>query len=192
MYQAFKYLADYVLAILTFLVLLPVLLSLFLVPQAIFYQKRLGRNGKPFTIFKIRTMHSTEIGKLDPNRNKVTRAGHFLRATGLDELPQVLNILFGQMSFIGPRALPLEYYERIPGRHKLRFRVRPGISGLAQVLGRNQITWRQKFRLDRFYVEHQSLGLDLKILFDTLGVVFSGKAAYASESETMEELQSFE
>ncbi|MDZ7846839.1 MAG: sugar transferase [Owenweeksia sp.] len=192
MYRYFKHLTDLVMALIIFLLLSPVFLLLFLIPRAIFRQERLGQNGKSFTIFKIRTMHSVEPGKLTADRNRVTKAGHFLRATGLDELPQVINILFGQMSFIGPRALPAEYWERIPVRYNKRFGVKPGISGLAQVLGRNQISWPQKFRLDCFYAKHQSPGLDLKILADALAIVLSGKAAYATDSKTMEELQPFE
>lgn len=191
-YQILKYLTDFIIAFVAFVILAPFLLILFFIPHSIFRQKRLGKNGRSFTMFKIRTMRKVSTTSLVSDREKVTRVGHFLRATGLDEIPQVLNILGGNMSFIGPRALPVEYYNRIPERYKLRFTVRPGISGLAQVMGRNQISWHQKFRMDRFYVIHQNFALDLRILYRTVITIILAKDAYSSNAEIMKELQRFD
>lgn len=135
-----------------------------------FYQKRPGKGEKIFTIIKFKTMNDKKDaqGKLLPDSVRLTKIGQFVRKTSLDEIPQLLNVLIGDMSLIGPRPLLPDYLELYTPEQKKRHLVRPGITGWAQVNGRNAISWEQKFILDVFYVENISFALDAKILWLTL------------------------
>lgn len=163
---------DLLVAILALLLLAPLLLVLVLLVRInlgspiLFRQQRAGLHGKPLLIYKFRTMTETRDaeGNLLPDEARLTRFGKFLRATSLDELPELLNVLKGEMSLVGPRPLLLKYLGRYSPEQMRRHEVRPGITGWAQVNGRNALTWGQKFSLDVWYVDHQSFHLDLKIL----------------------------
>ncbi|MBC1371537.1 sugar transferase [Listeria booriae] len=135
----------------------------------LYLSTRAGKEGKPFTIFKLKSMRSVtnDCGEPLPDEKRLTTYGKFLRMSSLDELPQLINILKGEMSFVGPRPLFLEYNELYTAEQRIRLHVRPGITGLAQVKGRNSISWEEKFRWDSDYVNNQSLVLDLKIIFLT-------------------------
>lgn len=136
----------------------------------LFRQKRAGLYGRVFEIWKFRTMTNErdESGRLLPDEKRLTRLGRFLRSTSLDELPQVWNVLRGEMSLVGPRPLLPEYLERYTPEQARRHEVRPGITGWAQVNGRNETTWEERFRRDVWYVDNWSLWLDLKILWLTV------------------------
>ncbi len=139
----------------------------------LFRQERPGRNGTPFKIFKFRTMTEAQdpSGDLLSDSQRITTFGRFLRATSFDELPELLNVVRGDMSLVGPRPLLMEYLDRYTPEQARRHEVKPGITGWAQVNGRNALTWEEKFRLDVWYVDHVSFLLDLKILLKTLGKV---------------------
>ena len=150
-----------------------------------FKQERAGRGGRPFTILKFRTMRLGEGTDLA----RTTKLGKFLRATSLDELPQLLNILKGDMSLVGPRPLPTAYVPRYSKTQARRLEVLPGLTGWAQVNGRNALSWDEKFALDVWYVENQSLWLDIRILWKTLTTVFESRGINATTSETMPEFK---
>lgn len=135
-----------------------------------FLQKRPGKNEKIFTIIKFKTMNDKKDsgGKLLPDSERLTSVGKFVRSSSLDELPQLLNVLLGDMSFVGPRPLLPEYLPLYNEDQKKRHNVKPGITGWAQVNGRNAISWQQKFEYDVWYVNNQSFYLDLKILYKTV------------------------
>lgn len=135
-----------------------------------FRQKRPGLNEKIFEMYKFRTMRDDrdEGGELLPNEQRLSPAGNYIRATSLDELPQIYNVLKGDMSFIGPRPLVIEYLEFYNDEQKRRHNVKPGLTGWAQVNGRNAISWDQKFEYDVWYVDNQSFWLDIKIILLTL------------------------
>lgn len=136
----------------------------------LFHQIRPGYGGKPFKIYKFRTMTDKRdnTGVLLPDAERLTRLGKFLRATSLDELPEFYNVLRGEMSLVGPRPLLMQYLDRYTPEQARRHAVLPGITGWAQVNGRNALTWEDKFRLDVWYVDHWSFSLDVRILFLTL------------------------
>ncbi len=190
MYQAFvKRISDIVFSALGLLVLSPLFLLIAILVRCtskgpvIFRQERLGRDAKVFRICKFRTMaeNSEHTGSgvySDRYDSRVTKVGRFLRATSLDELPQLWNILRGDMSFIGPRP-PLTYHpwpiDRYSKEQLRMFRVRPGITGWAQVHGRRELEWNERLRLNVWYADHVSFALDLKIVFLTVGVMLTGK-----------------
>ena len=151
----------------------------------LFRQERAGKGGKAFRILKFRTMRDGE----GSDAERLTRMGRILRATSLDELPQLLQVLTGTMSLVGPRPLPVRYLPRYTPEENRRHEVRPGITGWAQVNGRNALTWEQKFAHDVWYVDHRSFGLDVKILFRTVARVFARSGVNAGKDETMEELR---
>lgn len=136
----------------------------------LFIQHRTGRNGKPFSILKFRTLTVDANAPVSQRRFLI---GDFLRATSLDELPQLINVLKGEMSFVGPRPLPVEYLSLYSKEQQLRHNIRPGITGWAQVNGRNSIQWSEKFKLDNYYIHNVSFGLDLLILIKTIALLFS-------------------
>lgn len=142
-----------------------------------FYQERPGKGGKMFKVIKFKSMtdEKDENGVLLPNDQRVTKVGKFIRKFSIDELPQLFNILKGDMSLIGPRPLLKRYLELYTPEQARRHEVRPGMTGWAQVNGRNNISWTQKFKLDVWYVDHCSLWLDIKIVFMTIKNVFAGK-----------------
>jgi sugar transferase EpsL len=152
-------------------VLLVITLSLWLIQGRVFFQQRRpGLHGSPFTLYKLCSMtdERDERGVLLPDDQRVTRLGSLVRSTSLDELPQVWNVIKGDMSLVGPRPLLTEYLDRYTPRQARRHEVKPGITGWAQVNGRNALSWEEKFELDVWYVEHRSFLLDLKILWLTL------------------------
>jgi len=172
---------DLVICIIALPLILPLAIILALVVRitlgspVFFSQQRLGFGGRRFAITKFRTMTNERAsdGALLPDEQRLTAAGRFLRATSLDELPEVLSIFRGEMSLVGPRPLHAHYRDRYNEQQFRRHEVLPGITGWAQVNGRNDISWEQKFALDVWYVEHQSLWLDLKILGMTLLKILS-------------------
>jgi lipopolysaccharide/colanic/teichoic acid biosynthesis glycosyltransferase len=136
----------------------------------LFKRQRPGRNGRLFTFFKFRTMETAvdAHGHLLPDAQRLTRLGKFLRSSSLDEIPQLWNVLRGEMSMVGPRPLLVAYLDRYTPEQARRHEVLPGITGWAQVNGRNALSWEEKFKLDVWYVDHRSLGLDARILWMTL------------------------
>lgn len=168
-------LLDRSLALLLLLAASPVLLlcaaatACFLGTPVLFAQVRPGLHGRPFRMYKFRTMTDARDagGEPKPDAERITRFGRWLRATSLDELPELFNVLMGDMRLVGPRPLLMEYLPLYSPEQARRHEVKPGITGWAQVNGRNALSWEEKFRLDVWYVDHQSLWLDLKILFLT-------------------------
>ncbi len=171
-----KRFVDFFISGLVFVVLTPVLLIVSIIilfklgPPILFRQQRPGLRGKPFTIYKFRTMTGARNaqGNLLPDAKRLTPLSRFLRSTSLDELPEVFNVLRGDMSLVGPRPLLMRYLDRYTPEQMRRHEVKPGITGWAQVNGRNAITWEQKFALDVWYVDNWSLWLDLKIIALTI------------------------
>jgi undecaprenyl phosphate N,N'-diacetylbacillosamine 1-phosphate transferase len=152
----------------------------------LFKQERPGLNGKIFSIYKFRTMSNNPHL---PDEHRLSPTGKFIRSTSLDELPQLFNVLKGEMSFVGPRPLLVEYLELYSDEHKKRHNVKPGITGWAQVNGRNAISWEQKFDYDVWYVENQSFLLDMKILWLTFLKVLNRSGISSSNSVTMEKYE---
>lgn len=178
-----KSLADRILATVLLIVLFPVLLGIAIGiwitmgKPILFTQPRPGQGGRVFTFYKFRSMKNEydSTGRLLPDAQRLTRFGTFLRKTSLDELPQLFNILKGDMSFVGPRPLLVEYLDYYTPEQARRHAVKPGITGWAQVNGRNTVSWMEKCALDVWYVEHQSLKLDLRILAMTVWKVLEQK-----------------
>lgn len=154
----------------------------------LFIQERPGQFGKPFKMIKFRTMRDAydQAGNLLPDDKRLTGFGMFLRASSLDELPELWNVLIGDMSLVGPRPLLTEYLPLYSPDQARRHEVKPGITGWAQVNGRNAISWEQKFALDVWYVDHQSFWLDVRILFMTLKKVFAREGINAEGHVTIE------
>ncbi len=163
------------------------LLRLTMGPPVLFRQQRPGLHGKPFTLYKFRTMTDARDaqGNLLPDEQRLTRLGRFLRSTSLDELPELWNVLKGDMSLVGPRPLLMEYLPLYTPEQFRRHEVRPGITGWAQIHGRNALSWEERFALDVWYVDHVSLGLDLKILALTLWKVLTREGISHPGSDTM-------
>ncbi len=171
------------------LVLLALLIRLRLGAPILFRQQRPGLHGKPFTLYKFRTMTDARDaqGNLLPDAERLTPFGGFLRSTSMDELPEFFNLLKGDMSLIGPRPLLMQYLDRYTPEQARRHEVKPGITGWAQVNGRNALTWEEKFSLDVWYVDHQSLWLDLKILAMTVWQVLKRDSISHPGEATMPE-----
>ncbi len=181
MYKTFfKRLIDFCIAFFGLLLLSPIFLIVMLSltianhGKPFFFQKRPGKNEKVFSIIKFKSMNdkTDAQGKLLSDAERLTAIGGFVRKTSLDEIPQLINVLKGDMSLIGPRPLLVQYLPLYNEFQKRRHEVRPGITGWAQVNGRNALSWEKKFEYDVWYVDHLSLGLDLKILFLTVKKVF--------------------
>lgn len=185
---------DLVLTVPAIVVLAPVYAAVALAVRVnlgrpvIFSQQRPGKNEIPFTLYKFRTMRDArdESGALLPDGRRLTRLGAFLRATSLDELPELVNVLRGEMSLVGPRPLLMEYLPLYSPEQRRRHDVRPGVTGLAQVNGRNALTWREKFALDVEYVDHVSFALDLRILMLTIVSVVRSEGISHQGHVTME------
>jgi lipopolysaccharide/colanic/teichoic acid biosynthesis glycosyltransferase len=185
---------DIALSSIGLLLLAPLALVLAMLVRArfgspvLFRQERPGLHGKPFTILKFRTMtdECDESGNLLPDDRRLTRFGRFLRASSMDELPELWNVLRGDMSLVGPRPLLMEYLPLYTTEQARRNEVRPGITGWAQVNGRNALNWEEKFKLDVWYVDNQSLWLDLKILFLTVKKVLVREGISGEGHATME------
>ena len=156
-----------------------------------FLQKRPGLRGKPFNMIKFRTMTNAQDaeGSVLPDGQRLTRFGRFLRITSLDELPELINVIKGDMSFVGPRPLLMEYLGRYTPEQARRHAVKPGITGWAQVNGRNSISWEEKFKLDVWYVDNRSFWLDLKILFITITQVFKRSGINEEGQATMSKFE---
>lgn len=188
---------DFLLSICALIVLFPVLLILIILGaikmkgNPFFTQLRPGKNEKIFKLIKFRTMtNERDIeGNLLSDKKRLTRYGKFLRATSLDELPELINILKGDMSIVGPRPLLVQYLPLYNERQKLRHTVRPGLTGFAQVNGRNTITWEQKFEDDVTYIENISFSGDMKIIFKTVISVLKREGISQENNATMEEFK---
>jgi lipopolysaccharide/colanic/teichoic acid biosynthesis glycosyltransferase len=190
----FKRLIDLLVSTLAFLVLLPVFIVLTILlffanqGKPFFFQLRPGRNERIFRVIKFKTMNDRKDkqGKLLPDEQRLTGFGKFVRRTSLDELPQLLNVIIGDMSLIGPRPLLVDYLPLYNEKQKQRHLVRPGITGWAQVNGRNAISWNQKFEYDVWYVENMSFKLDLQIILKTLVKIVRSEGISSATSATME------
>jgi len=159
--------------------------------KVLFKQTRPGLHGKPFTIYKFRTMSNKrdEYGNLFPDHKRMTKLGAFLRSMSLDEFPELFNVLKGDMSLVGPRPLLVQYLDRYTPEQARRHDVRPGITGWAQVNGRNAITWEEKFALDVWYVDNWSFWLDMKIIGMTFWKVLKHEGISQAGQATMEEFK---
>ena len=189
----FKRILDFLAALIALIILSPVFLILTIVlaiansGKPFFHQVRPGKNEKLFKIVKFKTMNdkTDAEGQLLPDKQRMTRIGKFVRKTSLDEIPQLINVLIGDMSLIGPRPLLVGYLELYNEMQKKRHLVRPGITGWAQVNGRNAITWDERFAFDIWYVHNISFLTDLKILILTVKKVFQQDGVTTSEDDTM-------
>ncbi len=190
----FKRFFDFCLSLVALIVLFPFLLILTAVSSFVmkgnpfFTQLRPGLNEKIFRLIKFRTMtcERDKDGNLLPDEQRLTKYGKFLRSTSLDELPELINILVGDMSIVGPRPLLPEYLPLYNERQRLRHTVRPGLTGLAQINGRNTLTWEEKFEDDIRYIENVSFTKDMKIIFATVGKVLRREGISSESSSTME------
>lgn len=156
----------------------------------LFRQQRIGRGGVPFTLLKLRSMAHAQPGKEGPefDNERLGRLGRVLRSTSIDELPSLWNLLRGEISLVGPRPLPVRYWPRFTDEQRRRFEVRPGITGLAQIAGRNAVDWPERLALDVQYVQRRSLWLDLSILARTVPVVLGRSGVDHADGVTMHEL----
>ena len=172
-------------------VLITLLIRLKLGAPVLFRQQRPGLKGKPYTIYKFRTMADKRDlqGDLLPDAERLTSFGCFLRSTSLDELPELFNVLKGEMSLVGPRPLLTQYLDRYTPEQMRRHEVKPGITGWAQVNGRNALTWEDKFKLDVWYVDHQSFWLDLKIIALTIWKIIKREGINQPGQATAEEFK---
>lgn len=191
----FKRIIDFCLSLIGLIVLSPVLIILmilgviFMKGTPFFTQERPGKDEKIFKLIKFRTMDNRRDGEgnLLPDEVRLNRYGRFLRSTSLDELPELINILKGDMAIVGPRPLLVKYLERYSEEQHHRHDVRPGLTGYAQVHGRNTVSWEDKFTMDVWYANHVTFMGDMKILLDTVRVVFSRDGISSETSATMEE-----
>jgi lipopolysaccharide/colanic/teichoic acid biosynthesis glycosyltransferase len=192
---ASKRIFDLVLTIPGLLIISPLLLIIAILVRlnfgspVLFRQKRPGLLGKPFWIYKFRSMTNEvdEENNLLPDDQRLTRLGRFLRSYSIDELPELLNILRGEMSLVGPRPLLMQYLDRYTPEQARRHEVLPGITGWAQVNGRNALNWEEKFKLDVWYVDHWSIILDIKIILITIGKVIRREGINQPGQATAEE-----
>ncbi|MGN6601912.1 MAG: sugar transferase [Ginsengibacter sp.] len=195
--SAIKPFIDFIIAIAGFIILLPVFLLVVVLlliannGKPFFFQLRPGLHGKIFRVIKFKTMNDRKDKNenLLPDEKRLTIIGKFIRKTSLDEIPQLLNVIKGDMSLIGPRPLLVEYLPLYDDLQKRRHEVKPGITGWAQVNGRNAISWQQKFEYDVWYVDHISFMLDLKIIFLTIKKVFKSEGINSATAATMEKFE---
>ena len=191
---------DMAFAIPALAALFPLLASIAVLVRAklgspvLFRQERPGQGGRPFTIFKFRTMTEAKDadGNLLPDAERLPGFGKFLRAASLDELPELWNVLKGEMSIVGPRPLLMQYIERYTPEQARRHEVKPGLTGWAQVNGRNALSWEEKFKLDLWYVNNRSVALDLKIIGMTIRKVLKREGISAEGAATMSEFMGSE
>ena len=190
----FKRFLDFIISLSAIIILLPLFLILIVIlyysnekAGVFFYQPRPGKGGEIFDVIKFKTMHDRKDmnGQLLPSVQRITKIGKIMRNSSLDELPQLFNVLRGNMSLIGPRPLLVQYLSVYNEKQARRHEVRPGITGWAQVNGRNAISWNNKFELDVWYVDNISFLLDVKILYFTLKKVLSGADVNATNDTTM-------
>lgn len=196
MYEKYlKRIIDFSLSLMALIVLSPVLLILivlgmvFMRGNPFFMQERPGKDEKIFKLIKFRTMDNrkNKESKLLPDEVRLNKYGRFLRATSLDELPELANIVKGDMSLIGPRPLLVKYLPYYTEREHLRHSIRPGLTGYAQVHGRNKVTWEEKFEMDVWYAEHLTFLTDIKVFFDTIKVVLSHEGVVLNALEDFDE-----
>ena len=193
----FKRVLDFLLSLIALIVLLPVLIIVAILVRVklgspvIFKQQRPGKNEKIFTLYKFRSMidKRDDNGNLLPDSERLTKFGKILRSTSLDELPELFNILKGDMSIVGPRPLLVEYLKLYNEEQKHRHDVRPGLTGLAQVSGRNSISWNKKFKEDIFYINNITFIMDIKIIFKTITKVFKREGISQINNATMEKFK---
>lgn len=191
----FKRIIDFTFSFLGFIIISPFFLFIWIYLSiankgagAFFFQERPGKDEKIFRVIKFKTMNDRKdaSGNLLPDAQRLTKVGKFVRSTSLDEIPQLLNVIKGDMSLIGPRPLLVQYLPLYDESQRRRHEVRPGITGWAQVNGRNAISWEQKFAYDVWYVDNVSLSLDVKILLKTIQKVFKREGISSDSSATME------
>ena len=194
----FKRFFDFVIALVGLIILSPVFLILWIGLSiankgagAFFLQERPGKDEKIFKVIKFKTMNDRrdENGNLLPDSERLTTIGRWIRSLSLDELPQLINVLKGDMALVGPRPLRIHYLPLYNENQRRRHKVRPGITGWAQVNGRNAISWQEKFEYDVWYVDHLSLSLDIKILLKTIKKVFKREGINSKTNATMEPFQ---
>lgn len=191
----FKRLIDFTLSLIGLIAISPIFIIVWVWltiankgAGALFFQERPGKDEKIFKVIKFKTMTDERdaSGKLLPDAERLTKVGRFVRSTSLDEIPQLINVIKGDMSLIGPRPLLVQYLPLYNEYQKRRHEVRPGITGWAQVNGRNAISWDQKFEYDIWYVDNISFSLDIKVLFRTIQKVFKREGINSDTSSTME------
>ena len=192
----FKRVIDFTIALIVLLIIWPILLVIYIWltiankgAGALFYQERPGLHGKIFKVIKFKTMTDERDaeGKLLPDAVRLTKVGRFVRSTSIDELPQLINVLKGDMALIGPRPLLPQYLPLYSKEQMRRHEVRPGISGWAQCHGRNAISWKEKFKLDVWYVDHLSIKTDFKVIFITIKKVLCREDINSDNDATMED-----
>ena len=194
MYKAVKRVLDFLFALLLLIILLPIFLIVSIAIKldskgpVLFKQLRSGKNGKEFMMYKFRSMSANNDVHDFKSENKMTKVGKFIRKTSLDEIPQLINIIKGEMSFIGPRPWITDYQKYFTKNQKRRLEVLPGITGLAQATGRNNLTVYEKLRLDVYYVDHLSFKMDMKVIYGTVKTVLSKEGAELSKSGIQNEL----
>jgi undecaprenyl phosphate N,N'-diacetylbacillosamine 1-phosphate transferase len=190
----FKSIFDFVVGLVAFIVTFPVIVLVAVIlaiangGTPFFTQMRPGKHGKPFRLVKFKTMNDLKDGDGDllPDDMRLTKIGRMVRESSLDELPQLVNVLKGEMSLVGPRPLLMEYLPLYDARQARRHDVKPGITGWAQINGRNALPWAEKFKLDVWYVDNQSFSLDIRILFLTIMKVFKREGISSATTVTME------
>jgi lipopolysaccharide/colanic/teichoic acid biosynthesis glycosyltransferase len=195
--KIFKPIFDRILAIAGFIILFPIFLVVLIIltftnhGHPFFFQIRPGKNGKLFKIIKFKTMHEkkSKAGQLLPDDMRLTKIGLLVRKASIDEIPQLLNVIKGDMSLIGPRPLLTEYLSLYNADQSRRHEVKPGITGWAQVNGRNTLGWEEKFEYDVWYVDHLNLALDLKIIWLTIKGVLRSEGISSANSKTMEKFK---
>ena len=193
MYKFFKRLIDLSFSLIAFFFVTPVIATICLVSATIhgfpifFIHERLGLNGKPFKMIKFRSMLVGPSISAEDDVKRITKLGRLLRKTSLDEFPVLLNVIKGDMSLVGPRPMPLKYLKRFNHYQIKRLNTKPGITGLAQISGRNNLTWDKKFDLDIKYISKQSFAFDIYILLKTFVIVLKGAGVNPLESEIMPE-----
>jgi len=188
-----KYGFDFVTSLMGLILLLPIMVIVAIISilyqglPILFYHERLGKGGRPFTMIKFRTMERGQSLSAEHDIIRLTPWGRILRRTSIDELPVLFNVIKGDMSLVGPRPMPTKYLSRFNESQILRLKVKPGITGLAQVTGRNSLSWEERFQLDVQYVQHNSFFRDIIIILKTLFVVLKGKNVDADGQEIMPE-----
>jgi undecaprenyl phosphate N,N'-diacetylbacillosamine 1-phosphate transferase len=197
MYKHFiKRAIDIVISLVLLIVFIPVIAFIFICLLIVnhgtpfFLQKRIGKNEMPFTLMKFKTLADKvdENGVLLPDHLRSTKMGRLLRKSSLDELPQLINVLFGDMSLIGPRPLLIKYLPYYTPTERIRHHLKPGLSGLAQISGRNELQWCRRLALDVYYVKHVSLKLDAMIFFKTIGKILTAKDVILDKPYTIADL----
>ena len=188
-----KRVVDLILSIFTLILFFPLISVMSIISfiaqgnPIFFIHKRIGLNRKPFNMVKFRTMKLGPSISASDDEKRITKWGRFLRTYSIDELPTIYNVLKGNMSFVGPRPLPVKYLDRFSEIELNRFLTKPGITGLAQIKGRNKTTWRARFKYDLFYLKKKSVFLDLKIILKTIFLVLIKKGTSSYDSEIMPE-----